>query len=380
MDLPALPEHENRWPQNVYTVEGIISNIYNATIRILRSNDAEPTRVAYHYDALSTEALPLLEAIESDTSPADYQLLHDWLLVCARLIGEVAAMLKDISGNLHVGNAERANVIIPELVTLGHQQCRLGRRKKIINFDFVMPPKSGPEPRFELEPLRTGPLVQSQVRYFCWTEPPNRSEVRYFPGAREPVQTRPDRFEPDVFLSNLDSQTGNEASYFCDEVPKLKDKLYTDFRLSAHEWGELDLMREVLQEPADAQQSFSATREPTVWRTIPVLEYLQEMLQNMANSSKFSRLSTAIEAGVANLSKWYGKTDDTDVYFICLALDPNYKVAYAKDKWAPHFFEMGMHSLGRVVLHTQIDLLCGALRGASSANVRDVTGRVRCSD
>lgn len=63
MDLPALPEHENRWPQNVYT---------------------------------------LLEAIESDTSPADYQLLHDWLLVCARLIGEVAAMLKDISGNLHV--------------------------------------------------------------------------------------------------------------------------------------------------------------------------------------------------------------------------------------------------------------------------------------
>jgi hypothetical protein len=102
MDLPALPEHENRWPQNVYTAEGIISNIYNAAIRILRSNDAEPTRVAYHYDALSTEALPLLEAIESDTSPADYQLLHDWLLVCARLIGEVAAMLKDISGNLHV--------------------------------------------------------------------------------------------------------------------------------------------------------------------------------------------------------------------------------------------------------------------------------------
>jgi hypothetical protein len=78
----------------------------------------------------------------------------------------------------------------------------------------LVPPKSGPEPRFELEPLRTGPLVQSQVWYFCWTEPPNRSEVRYFPGAREPVQTRPDRFEPDVFLSNLDSQTGNEASCF----------------------------------------------------------------------------------------------------------------------------------------------------------------------
>ncbi|KAG1854121.1 hypothetical protein C8R48DRAFT_776908 [Suillus tomentosus] len=32
------------------------------------------------------------------------------------------------------------------------------------------------------------------------------------------------------------------------------------------------------------------------------------------------------------------------------------------------------------LLRTQIDLLCRALRGASSANVRDVTRRVRCSD
>jgi hypothetical protein len=132
-----------------------------------------------------------------------------------------------------------------------------------------------------------------------------------------------------------------------DEVPKLKGKSYADFRLSAQEWMELDLMREVLQvchfplsftcnyayvlhtkEPADAQQSFSATREPTVWRTIPVLEYLQETLQNMANSSKFSRFSTAIEAGVSNLSKWYDKTDDTDVYFICLGMSYIYFNAF----------------------------------------------------
>jgi hypothetical protein len=50
--------------------------------------------------------------------------------------------------------------------------------------------------------------------YFCWTEPPKRSEVQYFAGSREPVQMHPDWFEPDVFLSNLDSQTSNEASCF----------------------------------------------------------------------------------------------------------------------------------------------------------------------
>ncbi|KAG1836457.1 hypothetical protein DFJ58DRAFT_865039 [Suillus subalutaceus] len=107
-------------------------------------------------------------------------------------------------------------------------------------------------------------------------------------------------------------------------------------------------MCEVLQEPPDAQQSFSVTCEPTVWRTIPVLECLQETLQNMAGTSKFNRFSTAIEAGVINLRKWYGKTDDMDTYFICLALDPNYKVAYAHDKWAPHFFKQGMECLERV--------------------------------
>ncbi|KIK36413.1 hypothetical protein CY34DRAFT_94422, partial [Suillus luteus UH-Slu-Lm8-n1] len=101
-----------------------------------------------------------------------------------------------------------------------------------------------------------------------------------------------------------------------DEVPNLKGKLYADFRLSAPEWTELELMREVLQEPADAQQT--------------------------------------IEAGVINLHKWYGKTDDTDTYFICLALDPNYKVAYACDKWAPHFFNKGMQCLERVICRSSL--------------------------
>lgn len=102
MDLPALPECEHPWPQNIYAADGIIRNIYNGAIRMLRSNDAEPTRVAYHYDTLSSEALPLLEAIKSDSSDADHQLLHDWLLACASLVGEAAAMLEDISQNTHV--------------------------------------------------------------------------------------------------------------------------------------------------------------------------------------------------------------------------------------------------------------------------------------
>lgn len=39
----------------------------------------------------------------------------------------------------------------------------------------------------------------------------------------------------------------------------------------------------------------------------------------MSRHSKFSgEVEEAIDAGLKNLDKWYNKTDDTDVYFVCL--------------------------------------------------------------
>ncbi len=57
---------------------------------------------------------------------------------------------------------------------------------------------------------------------------------------------------------------------------------------------------------------------PTVWQTIPVLEFLQQSWERMADAPKFRELEDAIYGGLANVRKWYNKTDDTDVYFICL--------------------------------------------------------------
>ncbi|KAG2737186.1 hypothetical protein P692DRAFT_201675605, partial [Suillus brevipes Sb2] len=103
-----------------------------------------------------------------------------------------------------------------------------------------------------------------------------------------------------------------------DEVPNLQGKSYGAFKLSAEEWKKLELMHNVLQ-------------------------YLQQTWQNMAGSS-----TSAINSGLNNIRKWYHKIDKTDVYFVCLALDPNYKVAYAKGKWEPHDFGEGMRSLQKV--------------------------------
>jgi len=38
----------------------------------------------------------------------------------------------------------------------------------------------------------------------------------------------------------------------------------------------------------------------------------------MADMPKFAELKDAIHSGLENMNKWYQKTEDTDVYFICL--------------------------------------------------------------
>jgi hypothetical protein len=119
---------------------------------------------------------------------------------------------------------------------------------------------------------------------------------------------------------------------------------------------------DITQEPAKIQQSFSSAKFPTVWRTLPLLEFLQQSWRNMAAIDRFSDMKDSISCGLENLEKWYRKTNDTDVYFICLgttasfsfinfdlislrALDPNYKTEYAEHQWDREPFINGMDKL-----------------------------------
>ncbi|KAI0038375.1 hypothetical protein FA95DRAFT_1505744, partial [Auriscalpium vulgare] len=92
-----------------------------------------------------------------------------------------------------------------------------------------------------------------------------------------------------------------------DEVPLLKKKMYYDYRLTAKDWEKLELMRNVL------------------------------------------RMAPHIDAGLANLVKWYRSTDESDAYFIALVLDPNVKTAYAELHWDEEFYEIAMDQLRVVV-------------------------------
>ncbi|KAK6988282.1 hypothetical protein R3P38DRAFT_3332089 [Favolaschia claudopus] len=90
------------------------------------------------------------------------------------------------------------------------------------------------------------------------------------------------------------------------EVPNLVKKSYATFRLSTQDWDQLERIREVLQEPANIQQSFSSSRFPTVWRTLPLLEAMAETWRNMAATERFADMRESILAGLDNLEKCAG--------------------------------------------------------------------------
>jgi hypothetical protein len=159
-------------------------------------------------------------------------------------------------------------------------------------------------------------------------------------------------------------------------------KNYSDFYLRKRDWEKLELMHEVLQvslelyifsisylcfkEPASAKQTFSSSKEPSAFRTIPVLEFLKETWGNMADLPKFSEVEAAIRKGLESLEKYYGKVNDSIAYFLCLCkfipslvcdyssyqclvLNPNVKNAYALDKWESDAYAKAMIQLEQVV-------------------------------
>lgn len=152
-----------------------------------------------------------------------------------------------------------------------------------------------------------------------------------------------------------------------DKVPKLKPpKTYSMFKLTEREWKLLMLIREVLKvrhscfsayisiltqvkEPATACQTFSHATRPTVYRAFPVIEFMQQKWEVMAKTSKYAQVAPALEAGLHNLNKWYKVLDESDMYFICLVLDPRVKMAYFKTHWEKKYLDVGIDRLHKAV-------------------------------
>ncbi|KAG2350552.1 hypothetical protein BDR05DRAFT_30021 [Suillus weaverae] len=101
------------------------------------------------------------------------------------------------------------------------------------------------------------------------------------------------------------------------------------------DWLQLTLLNEALQEPTDVTQSFSSSKHPTVWRGIPVLEFLQQSWKiYMVANKKFLSISDALEAGLDKLDKWTQKTVLKGTWNLSLDLSgPELEAWVAKQRW-----------------------------------------------
>lgn len=133
-------------------------------------------------------------------------------------------------------------------------------------------------------------------------------------------------------------------------VPNLKAlKSYAMFKLTDQEWQLLELIRNVLKEPASSCQTFSQATRPTVYRAFPVIEFMQQRWEAMTKEPKYASVADALEAGLHNLRKWYRSLDDGNMYFICLVLDPRVKMAYFQQHWEKKYLNDGIQILNKTV-------------------------------
>uniref|UniRef100_A0A8H7XSR6 Uncharacterized protein n=1 Tax=Psilocybe cubensis TaxID=181762 RepID=A0A8H7XSR6_PSICU len=125
-------------------------------------------------------------------------------------------------------------------------------------------------------------------------------------------------------------------------IPKLKNKKYADFYLTEHEWDLLQLMKEVLEHPHAVQSEFSSETQTTLWKTIPMLECLQDSWENLLKISQFAPIHAAIQKDLDKLCKWYLTIDEI--------LQPDIKLAYCKKMWDEEYYDKRYNALCDMVL------------------------------
>ena len=103
MMFPPLPQHNNRWSADICATHEIIKRTYEQALDVLRSDGLpDPIRISFHVDALTSTALPILEAlIPGGAIHEDESVPHEWLMDAARLIGQA---VRDLWDMVHVVN------------------------------------------------------------------------------------------------------------------------------------------------------------------------------------------------------------------------------------------------------------------------------------
>ena len=127
--------------------------------------------------------------------------------------------------------------------------------------------------------------------------------------------------------------------YFCltaddnENLPPLKKKSWSDYRLTAPEWKLIQLVYRCLKvglvlsavhflivhslQIVSARHNELSNEElATCTRVLPTMELLMSEWEDLLDEPEFEPVHHALRAGIALIEKYYRHTDDTDAYFI----------------------------------------------------------------
>ena len=71
--LPGLPyTSHHTWSANIQTAHQVLANIYHQAFTVTQQGDAaDPLRLAFHIDTITSDAIPILSAIEEEAEAKD---------------------------------------------------------------------------------------------------------------------------------------------------------------------------------------------------------------------------------------------------------------------------------------------------------------------
>jgi len=89
MDFPRLPDSilQPQLSPNTQAAHQILKDIYKHAIAALQQENPDPLQLSSHIDAITSDAVPLLVAIEEEGTSTGMPLLDAWLHKCVKLLG-----------------------------------------------------------------------------------------------------------------------------------------------------------------------------------------------------------------------------------------------------------------------------------------------------
>ena len=67
---------------------------------------------------------------------------------------------------------------------------------------------------------------------------------------------------------------------------------------------------------AEIRGELSAEKTPTIQKVFPLLEKLRFQWQELRDNPRYAPIKDALEAGLANMEKWFRAAGDSPIYFI----------------------------------------------------------------